>query len=95
MANEAFKIVTMGVLRAYKTGKLSESVDAKLEQRNADFAYAVAGTFGIIYSIYVHEGTEKMEARPFLLLSFIRKRKLVVNTIQRGFKADLKKGIYI
>jgi len=86
---QAKKNLLVGVTRAYKTGKLFNSVSNKLEKVNADFIQGVSGTFGVDYSIYVHEGTYQMESRPFLLLAFIKHEKKIVNTIRMAIIKEM------
>ena len=93
LATEASRICLSGPYEAYDTGKLARSMKAMVEKYTLDYISGVAGSFGVDYAIYVHEGTRYMIPRPFLIIAIKRKQKVITNIIQRAFKKELGKGL--
>ena len=90
---EAEKIVSAGPMKAVLTGKMLKAIKSYMEKYTADLITGAAGVFGVDYAIYVHMGTRYMEARPFLLLAFLRKKQLVIRMIMNAYKKDYGKGL--
>jgi len=92
VAFEAQRITRVGPYKAYKTGKLSNSIKGMVEKFALDMVEGVAGVFNVDYAIYVHEGTSNMIPKPFLLLALKRKRKIVIKLLRKALEKDIKTG---
>jgi len=93
IAYEARRIVMIGPYKAYRTGNMARNIRWMVEEFTLDYIYGVAGVFDVDYAIYVHEGTYKMAAKPFLLLALKRKKKLIIKLLNEALAKDIAKGI--
>jgi len=91
LVSEAKLILRKGKYRAFKTGKLHDSVRFIIESHTSFLLESVIGT-DVPYAVYVHEGTYLMDARPFLKLAFSRKEKMITKILLKAIREDLIKG---
>lgn len=91
---DVFKIVLADIERIAKmnapvdTGRLRADIGTKLKQRELEgVVYS-----NISYSVYVHEGTRYMKARPYLLNAIKGEEPKVVREMQRNALKE-KRGL--
>ena len=90
LATEAMKIC---VNIAYDTGKLANSMRGMVIAYSIDVVIGQAGSFGVEYALYVHEGTKYMVPRPFLLIAIKNKKDRITRIIHKAYRKDIAKGI--
>lgn len=88
---EAKLILRRGKYRAFRTGKLHDSVRYVIETHTSYLLESVIGS-DVPYAVYVHEGTYLMDARPYLRLAFQRKEKMITKIMLKAIREDLTKG---
>ena len=72
------------------TGALRRSISsyAKIQGKKI---IGIVGA-GVFYAIYVHEGTEKMAARPFLFDAIKNKRLETIKLLNQGIEKAMKRA---
>lgn len=93
VAVEAQRLILSGDMEAFDTGKLFNSINYFIESYTLDYILGFAGSFDVLYSVFVHEGTIKMPPRPFLKQALLNKEKHIVRLIQNAVLVDIKKGL--
>jgi HK97 gp10 family phage protein len=91
----------------HRTGRMRRSITSRVDVNKGSRSVSIRGLIGIIaatfgddggikvfYPLFVHEGTSKMKARPFLLDAALATRdkniKLLVLTLQQAVKGAVK-----
>ena len=94
MREELNRAVKKSVLSVERQTKINSPVDTGLMRTSVNsrtYRSEIAGEViaGVRYAIYVHEGTYKMRARPFMA----RAVKTMRSNIQRFFKEAIKRAL--
>ncbi len=87
-----FKVKEMlisGEYKAYQSGKLYRSIKRQVEIITENLIYAVVGSFGVEYAVYVHEGTSKRGAKPFLTAVLEKEFNSIVKTLTKAIENDI------
>ena len=87
---EAIRLVSYDEkLKAVDTGRMKSTITSAVTEISAKHLYGIVGV-GTHYAIYVHEGTHKMGARPFLTTALRNKKKAIFNLFKHHVSRELK-----
>ena len=89
---EMASLIKSGPLKAYDTGALYRSIKSEMERYTQNEIYGVAGSFGVKYAIYVHDGSQGRWPKPFANVAITRKKALIKKMIKKAISEDIVKG---
>ncbi len=86
---EAKRLITSGYYKpAVDTGRLRMSITSGIVNFDKNSIEAKIGS-NVYYGIYVHEGTKRMEKRPFLTDALEKKKEKIKEMIKIAIKLDV------
>lgn len=81
---QAKRLVSSGKFKAVDTGRMRASITSQITKFNKKRIEGQVGV-GVHYAIYVHEGTERMMSRPFLLQALKDEKKNIRKIIRQAY----------
>lgn len=86
---EAKRLITSGYYKpAIDTGRLRMSITSGIVNFDRNYIEAKVGS-NVYYGIYVHDGTKRMEKRPFLTDALEKKKEKIKEMIKIAIKLDV------